>query len=86
MEASFRPITVAPSIRNMENSRRPHGELQQAHAPVSYTGPGTCFVGGSWGSKAASGRASDLASPSLDPLSPTEGPPSPVVYLDRRSS
>lgn len=40
MEASFRPITVAPSIRNMENSRRPYGELQQAHASCVVHGAG----------------------------------------------
>lgn len=40
MEASFRPITVAPSIRNVENSRRPHGGLQQAHASCVVHGAG----------------------------------------------
>jgi hypothetical protein len=40
MEASSRPITVAPSLRNMENWRRPYGELQQAHASCVAHGGG----------------------------------------------
>lgn len=85
MEPLFRPITVAPSIRNMENSRRPYGELQQAHASCVVHGSGYLLRRGPWDSKAASGRASDLASSSLGPFSPTEGSPSPVVYLDQRA-
>lgn len=57
VETPFRTITVAPSIRNMENSRRPYGELQQAHASSVVHGAGYVPRCGFWSSKAASQRA-----------------------------
>jgi hypothetical protein len=40
MEASFRPITVAPSVRYMENWRKFDGQLQKAHASYVAHGGG----------------------------------------------